>query len=99
MGNILARNPLTSTAFPTDKEIAQEIAEIYKRNACWTWYDDYAWPDTESFVVDQEPSQGTQHYGDGMSLNFIKIEPPAKPSSPLRRRLTRLRARLRIRVA
>lgn len=35
---------------PIDGDFAQEIAQIYKRTQCWTWFDGYVWPKTEHFL-------------------------------------------------
>ena len=30
---------------PVNKALAREIAELYMRNKCWTWFDDWQWAD------------------------------------------------------
>lgn len=37
-------------ALPIDQDFAQEIAQLYKRTKCWTWFDEYVWPETERFL-------------------------------------------------
>jgi LmbE family N-acetylglucosaminyl deacetylase len=35
---------------PIDGAFAEEIAQIYKRTKCWTWFDSYVWPKSERFL-------------------------------------------------
>ncbi len=96
MGKTLALSALQSLTLPTDKALASRIADLYKCNACWTWYPDYRWPDTESIIHDgQAPASGRRD-GTGVGLNFIKIAPPPEIPSPWERRLRRLRRHMRI---
>ena len=49
--------PFASTYWPlpasrphgVDASFASFIADIYKRHGCWTWAEDWTWPDTERF--------------------------------------------------
>jgi len=34
-----------------DRERTNQLANIYKRNRCWTWSDDWRWPSQESFIT------------------------------------------------
>lgn len=96
MGRALALSALQSLTLATDKDLAYRIADLYKHNACWTWYRDYEWPDTESMLQDGPPAAGGQRYGRSVGLNFIQIEPPPAIVPPWKRRLRRLRRHMRI---
>lgn len=34
---------------PTDRALCNRLRDIYMRNVCWSWPDDYVWPETEWF--------------------------------------------------
>ncbi len=35
---------------PTDRQLADEIADLYKSHNCWTWADQWDWYESESFM-------------------------------------------------
>lgn len=39
---------------PTDYDVANELMEHYKRYGCWTWDDNWCWPDKET-LIKQKP--------------------------------------------
>lgn len=57
----------------TNKPLAKSIAEIYKRNNCWTWYDDYEWCDEETFIKDIDSVEEKGRHGEMLPLNLIDI--------------------------
>jgi LmbE family N-acetylglucosaminyl deacetylase len=59
---------------PTNTRLAHELKKIYRDNACWTWYDDYIWFDTESFMNDRETNKPFRPYGRVFPLNMLKME-------------------------
>jgi LmbE family N-acetylglucosaminyl deacetylase len=71
-----------SMTLKTDKVLAQRIANIYKRNACWTWYDDYEWCDNEAFIKDTEASTVSRKYGALLPINLLAIQPQNAGQSP-----------------
>jgi LmbE family N-acetylglucosaminyl deacetylase len=70
--------PLT---LKTNKTISNDIAKIYKKNGCWTWYDGYQWPDEETFIKENIVEEKNLTYGKIFPLNMIhiKIEPVPRP--------------------
>jgi len=72
-----------SVTLNTNKAQAERIANIYKGNNCWTWYDDYEWCDSETFVKDVGTSSGKQRYGSLLPINLITIEVPPEKQSVL----------------
>lgn len=94
MASVLAERRLESLTLETDKALAERIADSYKANACWTWYEDYAWPDRETFIRDDALPSAKASFGTTVSMNFIKIEPPPVETSRIARRITRLRRKM-----
>lgn len=58
----------------TNKIISYDIAELYKKNGCWTWYDDYKWPNEESFIKDNIDEEDKKAYGNIFPLNMINVK-------------------------
>lgn len=59
---------------PVNLTLAQEMAEIYKKNGCWTWFEDYQWFDHEC-LMSEKPSNAEQKvlpYGHSFPVNYIK---------------------------
>lgn len=81
----------------TNKPLAESLADLYKRNHCWTWYDDYEWCDHETFILDIDDPQKKERKGSVLSLNMIDIglDPSMKTGTrPWFRRL-RIKKKLR----
>lgn len=68
----------------TDRVLAARIADLYKANGCWTWYDDYQWGEEEAFLKDVASSE-RRIFGSLLPLNFIRIEEPQIQLSQLER--------------
>ena len=83
---------------PVNLQLVTEIAEIYKHNDCWTWYDDYRWFDSEWLRREQTDAEHKQvlPYGHSFPLNYIKIHVGSNRQRPTRamRTLSRLKRRL-----
>jgi len=62
--------------YPTNKELARKITDIYIKNGCWTWYEDYCWFNEESFIKDQGEPGKTSPTGHIFPLNLIKLPMP-----------------------
>lgn len=76
MNECLSRSSLEHYRLPTNKALAAKVMELYKRHHCWTWYDDYNWPDHESFILDSKVQSSGEKFGRTADLNFIKIWVP-----------------------
>ena len=76
------KSPFTVT-LETDKLLAESIAKIYKRNGCWTWYDDYEWCDNETFIKDAETFNVYKKYGSLLPINLLTIEPQYSKQSSI----------------
>lgn len=74
------------TSFNTDKSLGKQLAALYKKNNCWTWYDDYEWCDQESFILDKPFEQGSRQFGNVIPLNLIRIWlPPGRATRKVSR--------------
>lgn len=78
------------TTLMTDKETGERIRDIYKRNGCWTWYDDWEWFNEESFTQDADRG-AVKPYGHLFPLNMIKMNSFAAPVVRPARRFRRNR--------
>lgn len=56
--------------------LVKEIAEIYKKNGCWTWYADYQWFEQECLMMEAFCSTISVllPYGHNFPVNYIKID-------------------------
>lgn len=64
--------------FNTNKVLSRQIADLYKKNGCWTWFDDWVWFNEESFMKDEDLKVDNKVYGHVFPLNMIKKEFPRK---------------------
>jgi hypothetical protein len=62
----------------TNKNLAYIIKDLYKKNNCWTWYDDWEWLDEESFIREERSGEKKIRFGQAFPLNFIKVWQPAQ---------------------
>lgn len=79
-----------SVVLPTDPDLGARLQTLYTETGCWTWYDDYAWPATESF---HRWSPAPQPARPGATLALTRIWlgwTPKRRSSRLRRLARRL---------
>ena len=56
----------------TNINLGQNIKNILTRNRCWTWYDDWKWFDTESFIEEIKIEEEIT-FGRLFPVNFIKV--------------------------
>lgn len=65
--------------FETNKTLARDIQDIYKKNKCWTWYDHWEWYNEESFIRERILEPGDKRVGNLFPTNLIKVSlPPAR---------------------
>ena len=72
---------------PTDADLAREVLETYKRNECWTWFDDYQWPSDEGFLRIGDDSRTAAR---PTRLTVIDNCMPMRPAAGLRGLLSKL---------
>lgn len=60
---------------PANPALAHRIADVFKKNGCWTWYEDYQWFDHECLMrsTPSESCQAPLPYGHSFPVNYIKI--------------------------
>jgi len=75
----------------TNRNLAESIKNLYKKNECWSWYDDWQWFNEESFFTHRDSEGAVKNGGQRLPLNFIRVmfsgQPKKKGSF-----LTRLRS-------
>jgi LmbE family N-acetylglucosaminyl deacetylase len=57
----------------TNKTLGKQAMDIYKKNNCWTWYDDWEWFNEESFMKDRDVDGEVKKYGHIFPANIIKF--------------------------
>jgi len=60
---------------PANLALAQRIADVFRKNGCWTWYEDYQWFDSECLMSNTPSDDQTAPlpYGHNFPINYIKI--------------------------
>lgn len=78
--NLMARGlkgaAIESFTLETDRPLARDIAALFKTHGAWTWFEDYQWPERESFLLinaGQQQASAVQT----VPLNFLEMGAPA----------------------
>jgi len=86
MTSLIADQNSSYFTLKTDAETEKIIEDIYKKNGCWTWYDDWECFSEESFIkyghVDQP-----YRYGHNFPINIINVDIPKRNKKTIRDRL------------
>lgn len=100
MSRCLEGRRLESISLETDADLARQVAERYKENGVWTWFDDYAWPGRESFLRFLPPDAETNGTRP-VPLNYLDMGQPLLPLADrsLRYLARQLRRRLPLATA
>lgn len=73
----------------TDRVIALKILEVYERTNTWTWYDNWIWPEQETFFLESGSENAGVSPGTLVPVHMIVMPPlppqPASSESRLRR--------------
>jgi hypothetical protein len=74
----------------TDIELARQCKAVYANYGCWTWFDDYLWPEQESFAAWMPERDVTRP---DLRTLLVTMLPgvPLPPASRWRRLVERLR--------
>jgi len=70
----ISNAPSEYITLKTNKILSDHIKRIYKKNGCWTWYNDWKWFDQESFIKDKQLENGNDKYGHMFPLNLINVK-------------------------
>jgi len=71
-----------------DPELAAELKALYTETGCWTWFDDYVWPEWEIFYPWNDTADVPRRAGSVRPLNMIWRDwgnPRDRSPAPLRR--------------
>ena len=85
MSSTLRKTLPGSISLPTNKQLAARVANLYKANDCWTWYDDYEWWTHDVFLGDNNDCSQHSKLGESFPVNMINIQLPRPKASRLRR--------------
>lgn len=87
-----------SEPLATDAALGARLQELYARNRCWTWFDDYSWPDHEYFHrwKGSGTTPGVSHAGTLIAMNVMWLDPqkPRRSSRSIVSRIFRRPQRL-----
>jgi len=67
----------------TNIALSRQIENLYKKNGCWTWFEDWVWFNEESFMKDEDLRVKNKEYGHIFPLNMIKKDFPRKGLSKI----------------
>lgn len=74
-------SPGSYIRLPTNKPFAEQVAQIYKDNQCWTWRDDWSWFDEECYVLAPQRTAEAKPQQHLLPLNVFSIESDQQRSS------------------
>jgi hypothetical protein len=57
----------------TNKNIAKIIMDLYIKNQCWTWYDEWQWADNETIIKENFSNSKNDKFGKTIPINFINV--------------------------
>lgn len=83
---------------PVDKNLCEDIKRHYQENGCWTWEDEYRWPDYECFYEITNPESPLKRNDKTMSslpVNVIWIDGRL---STVRRTIRNIKMRVKVAV-
>ena len=62
-----------SITLETDASLAKDIADRYKEHGVWTWFDDYQWPEHETFL---RITPGQRTTAVAIPLSYLNMDRP-----------------------
>lgn len=57
-----------------NKILSNDIIKLYKKNGCWTWYDDWECFNEESFIKEKTVDDTEKKYGHIFPINMINVD-------------------------
>lgn len=72
MIDYICNNEFTYYSKTTNKEFAAYVKNIYLKNGCWTWSDNFQWFEDESFISDEVFNAKLERFDKIFPVNLIK---------------------------
>jgi hypothetical protein len=94
MRQYLSRLGTPTPLLPTDKALGARFQALYTEAGCWTWADDYIWPEREVFYPWMPEPDPAPRSGTVRPINFIWLDSPF-PRSPDMSLSARIRRRIK----
>ncbi len=66
-----------SVAFRTNRDLTADVTNLYKRNKCWSWFDDWECFMEEVFLKERGFEEGEEGPGRLFPTNLIRLNPSA----------------------
>ncbi len=73
----MTKSPSPAVRLPSNKPFADQVAQTYKKHDCWTWDDNWIWPDEECFIEAPAKQADSPQHRYLPPLNLFAIDPPA----------------------
>jgi glycosyltransferase involved in cell wall biosynthesis len=89
MLNHIDRFRFEYVTFNTNKALARAIKELYKKNKCWTWYEDWEWFKEELFIKEVSQEERKKR-GRPFPTNYFKFESSSSYYSVVRGAMKKL---------
>jgi LmbE family N-acetylglucosaminyl deacetylase len=86
MARNLGRLGAPTPPMPTDRALAAELEALYRATGCWTWLDDYQWPETEVFYPLLPAGAARPAAGGEQPMTVVRMPPPPPRRLAVRRR-------------
>lgn len=67
-------------AFEPNRVLTTDVTNIYKRNKCWTWFDEWECFKEELFLRERATDEGEERTGRLFPINLIRVDPAAPPT-------------------
>lgn len=74
-------------SLPTRPALGKRLQALYSRNGCWTWFDDYRWPESEVFIEWKGESKVAGRAGAVIPMNIVRVDFSGDAPAPRWRRL------------
>jgi len=62
----------------TKSKLGESIKRLYENNGCWTWYKDWQWCDSETFIRDDAQDEEAINYHQPVPYNMIHVDISSK---------------------
>ena len=58
----------------TNRTLGKKIMDLYTRNQCWTWYDEWRWVDCEAMIKENFLNSKNDKFGEMIPINFMNVK-------------------------